>query len=51
MLTDGFVASMSTNTARIRSLKTIVLSQNKINSRNVKSLVDEVRKKGITVSI
>ena len=51
LLTDGFVASMSTNVSSIRSLKTIVLSQNKINARNVKPLIDEVRRLGITVSI
>lgn len=50
-LTDRFVDQLLHNLHKLPSLKSVILSQNKIRERNVKNKLEEIKKQDITVSI
>ena len=49
--TDRAIESFVGNMSKVPQLKNLVLSQNKINARNTKSRVEELRRFDITISL
>jgi hypothetical protein len=51
LLTDRFIDHLLTHLPKMPMLKNIIMSQNKIKERNIKTRLDEIKKYDILVSL